>query len=209
MRRKIKLDLSGITAAKLIERIGTVVTKMTGNAHFPSPTPTLAELTDAMVALTSATVAASGRDRDAVLIRKQHELVVANLLRNLAGYITMTANGDGAIIASSGFELAKIPEPQPALSRPENFKARRGANTGEVEVSWRSVRNALNYEVEMTNGDPAIPTTEWEHVRTTAQVKVLFTGLGIGNFFSYRVKAVGRHGESPYSDVSVVMTAAA
>ncbi len=129
--------------------------------------------------------------------------------RNLAGYVTMTADGNGAVIVSAGFELARLPEPQPAVTRPVDFKAVRGAHTGEVELIWRTVRTAGSYVVEMITADPSLPGTEWTSVAITTKVKIKFERLSIGQYYYYRVKAVGRNNESPFSDVSLVMTAAA
>lgn len=209
MRRKIKLALAGVNAAALIEKCGTLITKLTDNANFPSPTPSLAELTAAVTELTSATIAASKGDRELILVRREQEIVVANMIRNLAGYVTMTADGNGAKIASAGFELVKLPEPQPAISRPVDFKAQRGAHTGEVELSWRLVRNAATYVVEMTTGDPQLPETTWATAAITTKVKIKFSDLNVGQFYYYRVKAIGRNSESPFSDISLVMTAVA
>lgn len=209
MRRKIKLALAGINAAALIEKSGILITKLTGNANFPSPTPSLADLTAAVTELTSATIAASRGDRELILIRKEQENVVANMIRTLAGYVTMTADGNGAKIASAGFELVKLPEPQPAITRPIDFKAIRGAQTGEVELSWRLVRNAASYVVEMTTGDPQLPETVWATAAITTKVKINFENLNVGQYYYYRVKAIGRNSESPFSDISLVMTAAA
>ena len=49
------------------------------------------------------------------------------MFRNLFGYVTMIADGNGVVIVSAGFELARLPEPQPAVTRPVDFKAVRGA----------------------------------------------------------------------------------
>src|SRR5690606_27317378 len=208
MRRKIKLDISGLNAAKLIEKAGTVVTRMTDNANFPSPTPSLAELTAAYEALAAAAVIAGRGDREAISARKEQELIVANMLRNIAAYIVLMADGNGTILLSSGFEIQSLPEPQPELSRPINFKAVRGAHEGEVDLGWKSVKGAMTYVVGMTTDDPKDPTAKWTNEALTTKVKVKFENMGIGNFLTFRVKAVGRNNESPWSDISMVMTAA-
>ncbi len=208
MRRKIKLGLSGLNASKLSEKAGTIVSKMTGNASFPTPTPSLADLTTAYEALDAAAIAASGGDRDAILLRSKQELVVANMLRTIASYVTMESDGDGATIASSGFDLQRLPEPLPMLVRPVDFKTLRGQHEGEVELSWKSVRGAMSYVIEMTTSDPSAPDTVWSAAAITTKVKYRFENLPIGNFYYYRMKAVGRKNESAWSDISMVMTAA-
>ena len=208
MRRKIKLGLAGLNASKLMNKVTVIVTKMTGNVNFPDPTPSLADLTTANEALSAANTAASSGDRDAILLRNNQEQVVANMLRTLASYITMVSNGDGAIIQSSGFELQNLPEPQPNLTRPADVKSVRGQQAGEVEVSWKSVQGAMSYLVEMTTGEPSDPASVWTTVAITTKVKAIFSNLDIGNFYYYRVRALGRNNESSWSDISMVMTAA-
>lgn len=208
MRRKIKLGLAGLNATKIIEKATLILTKMTGNANFPDPTPSLADLTAANEALSAANAAAASGDRAAITVRKNQEQVVANMLRTLAAYITMASDGNDAVIQSSGFELQNLPEPQPNLSRPVAFKSLRGQHQGDVELSWRRVRGAMSYLIEMTTGEPSNPNSVWTTVAITTKVKVGFSNLGIGNFYYYRVKGVGRNNESAWSDISMVMTAA-
>lgn len=208
MRRKIKLEVSGLNASKLITKSFRAITKMTGNASFPNPTPSLADLTTATEELVQATQVAAGGDRQAILIRDQKKQNVANMLRILGSYVTVAADGDGPILASSGFDLQNLPEPQPTITRPVDFVSERGKHVGEVNVTWQSVKGARLYIVEMTNADPSDPQAVWKEERTTAQAKANFMYTQIGSFFSYPVKAIGRNSESPWSDISVVMTAA-
>ena len=184
-----------------------MISKMTGNASFPSPTPSLADLTTANEALKAAETAASGGDRNAIMIRNDQQLVVANMMRTLAAYISMEANGDGALITSTGFELQRLPEPLPSITRPIDFLTNRGNHTGEVELTWKSVKGAQSYLVEMTLTDPS-EKAAWTTVAITSRVKTKLENLEIGKFFYFRVKAIGRSSESSWSDISMVMTAA-
>jgi len=71
------------------------------------------------------------------------------------------------------------------------------------------VRNAASYVMEMITADPSLPGKGWTSVAITTKVKIKFERLSIGQYYYYRVKAVGRNNESPFSDVRLVMTAAA
>lgn len=208
MRRKIKLAITGLNATKLVEKSFRIISMMTGNASFPTPTPSLADLTAATEALATASVPASGGDRHAILLRKDQEVVVANMLRTLGAYVTVEANGDGAVITSSGFELQRLPEPQSSISRPVDFVSERGKHSGGVELSWKSVLGAQSYVIDMTTGEPKDPLAVWTTVAITTKVKARFDNMEIGQFFYYRVKAIGRNSESPWSDISMVMAAA-
>ena len=207
MRRKLRLGLVALNATKLSKKADIVISKMTGNASFPSPTPSLADLTTANEALKAAETAASGGDRNAIMIRNDQQLVVANMMRTLAAYISMEANGDGALITSTGFELQRLPEPLPSITRPIDFLTNRGNHTGEVELTWKSVKGAQSYLVEMTLTDPS-EKAMWTTVAITSRVKTKLENLEIGKFFYFRVKAIGRSSESSWSDISMVMTAA-
>jgi|GEM_PF-3158351 len=44
---KIKLNLSALTVPEKIAKAQQIVTKMTGNVHFPTPTPNLTSVSDA------------------------------------------------------------------------------------------------------------------------------------------------------------------
>lgn len=135
-------------------------------------------------------------------------LVVANMLRTLGAYVTVEANGDGAILASSGYDLQNLPEPQPELAAPADFLSERGKHSGQINLSWKSVKGALSYVMEVTKGNPSDPLAVWSNAGVTTKVRAQFTNMELGSFFAHRVKAIGRNSESPWSDVSVVQAAA-
>lgn len=207
MKRQIKIGLSGLNASALIAKTEHIVAAMTGNANFPNPTPDLADLNAAKQALKDATRAAKFGDKRAILDRKDKEGVVKDLLRQLASYITMTANGDGAMIASSGFEVRRLPEPMPRLTRPLGFEAIRGEHSGTAVLEWKSVRGSQTYLIEVTTSDPGTSEAVWTTAAITTKVKHRIENLERGKYYWYRVMAIGRNTTSTYSDVSLLFAA--
>lgn len=181
---------------------------MTGNASFPNPTPSLADLTVATEDLATAASIAAGGDREAILVRDQKKLVVANMLRTLGAYVTVEGDGDGAILASSGFELQNLPEPQAPLEAPLDFISERGKHSGQINLTWKLVKGALSYVIHVTTGNPNDPQAVWTTAGITTKVKTSFDNMELGSFYAHRVRAIGRNSESPWSDVSVVQAAA-
>ena len=208
MRRKIKLEITGLNATLLIEKSFRIISKMTGNASFPTPTPSMADLTAATKDLAEAARIASGGDRQAILIRKDKERVVANMLRTLGAYVTVEGNGDGSVLDSSGFELQRLPEPQPPIGRPTGLVTERGAHAGAITVGWKSVKGAMSYVLQVSTVGKPLVEDDWTPALLTTKVKVGFPNMEIGKYFYYRVKAIGRNSESPWSNVSRVMPAA-
>lgn len=207
MKRQIKIGISGLNAAELIKKTDDIVMAMTGNANFPTPTPDLADITAANTELKNAAAQAGFGDRRAIYERNDKQAVVADLMRQLATYVALIANGDGAIIASSGFEVRRLPEPMPQLERPLNFVANRGVHEGSAELEWKSVRGSQTYLIEVTTTDPATSDAVWITAAITTRVKHSITNLDRGTYYWYRVKAIGRNTTSAFSDVSLLYAA--
>src|SRR5450755_3077375 len=89
----------------LIKLAQSVVQAMTGNAHFPSPTPALAVVSAAITALDAAETATKTRAKGTVQVRDKARAAVVSALRGVKVYVQQMsdANPDqaDAIIASA------------------------------------------------------------------------------------------------------------
>ncbi len=85
---------------------------MTNNPSFPSPIPTLADVQEATGAYAEALNAAASLGRVAVAEKKAARATLQGLLAQLGTYVMFVANGDEARPATSGYTLAKIPQPR-------------------------------------------------------------------------------------------------
>lgn len=203
----IKIGISGLTASELVSKAAELETKMDGNASFPTPTPTLVELADQRAVLREWITKAANGDREAIANRNAAYKTLADLMRQLAAYVTNVANGSETVILSSGFEVRRRPEPTPGLSRPVDVQADRTAKKGQVLVDWKPVRGSKTYVVEMTTDEPSSETAVWTILGYPSRSRYVVDNLQIGTFYYFRVRAIGVRDMSASSDVALVMAA--
>lgn len=175
----------------------TIIANMTGNAYFPTPVPTIANVTTAAADYSNALIEAKTGSRSAVAEKnsKREELVA--LLRSLAAYVNFAANGDMTKLLSSGFDISKTTVPV-VITKPENLQVLNGANSGELEVLVNRVKGATAYLHEYTTDDTA-QTVNWVSVASTSR-RIVFSNLQPGSKYYCRVGAVGPKGQLVYSD---------
>jgi hypothetical protein len=99
--RKIDTDLIAFTR--------NVITLMTGNAQYPTPSPALTVITTAVNALETAVHDALDGGKIAIATRNAARAEMLSLLRQLAAYVTGNCDADLVLLLSSGFEPVKAP----------------------------------------------------------------------------------------------------
>jgi hypothetical protein len=201
------MGLSGLNPTALAAKSENLEDAMTGNTDFPTPDPAIADITAARVALQNWIAKASFGDRRARDRRDDLALELRALLTKLAKYVAFTADGDRTIIRSSGFEVAKQPEPLPPLDRPTDLVAERSSHQGRVMLDWKSVRGTLNYLVEMTTDDPALVDANWSITGYTSKSRYQVDNLAPGTKYWFRVKSLGARDNSAFSDPALIMAA--
>jgi hypothetical protein len=205
---QIKIGLASLNTESLVLFTRQVLKNMDGNANFPTPTPALADITIKLDEYEELALAAQFRDKRAVLYRNNAGTELKAMLRTLGAYVSMVAEGADAIIVSSGFEVRSQSDPTPPLTVPVKLSAVRNSHSGRVELDWESVKNALNYVVEMTMDDVQSPEATWINVGTTSRSKFMVDDLNPGTMYSFRVKAFGRRNEdSAYSRPASIIAA--
>src|SRR6185312_6918556 len=96
----IVMPFSRLSDSKLLTKALDILASMTGNAFFPTPTPTLAVVGEAITAFQEALIGAATRDRSKVIIKNRARVNLIAILKALGNYVTFTANGDSAMIGS-------------------------------------------------------------------------------------------------------------
>lgn len=202
----IKAGLERLKAADLVGKSEHVETKMTGNVNFATPTPSLADVTAARTALAAALKEAQGRATAAIATKNAAAKTLRDLLVKLARYVNSVAGGDVEKAVSSGFELAKSPDPIDKLEAPSKFEAARGTIAGEVDLRWKGVRGGRLYQVYMCEGDPTTSET-WTEAGLCSRGRFTVKGLVSDKAYSFRAAALGAVGEGPVSETVMAKAA--
>jgi hypothetical protein len=179
------------------------LTGLTDNANFATPAPTLATVTTALSAFTVALADAvnGGKQMTAIKNAKRAELV--SLMRQLASYVTVTANGDMTKLLSSGFPYQKPTRSRiGALPAPEAPVLKHGALSGTVDTSITPVYGASSYNWRVALA--SAPSTFVQTAQTTGG-RHSFNGLIPGQIYNVEANAVGAAGPSDWSDVACLM----
>ncbi|MGI8436435.1 MAG: hypothetical protein ACR2NX_05960 [Chthoniobacterales bacterium] len=123
-------------------------------------------------------------------------------MRQLASYVTVAANGDLAVLVSSGFPIQKpTREKIGDLPTPEAPKTNHGELTGQVIAKTRAIYGAgvYNWRVALASS----PTTYVIEVQTTSS-RAVFEGLVAGQLYNIEVSATGAAGPSNFSVIGQV-----
>ncbi len=189
----IKAGLKSAKPADLVGKSEHIEADMTGNANFPTPSPKVSDLTAARTSLVAAISEAEGGAHAAIATKNAAAKTLAQLLTKMARYVNSVAAGDVAKAVSSGFELAKRPEPIDHLEAPTKFEGRTAAIAGQVDLRWKSVYGARMYFVYM------LENGVWKNIGMVSKARFTAAGLTTDKQYSFRVAAVGRIGEGPVS----------
>ena len=172
----------------------SIVAKMTGNASFPSPTPTLAVVIQAIHDLATAETAAIASTTGAVSARNEKKAALLTLLRQLMGYVQSVADADveqgASIIESASFAVRKA-----VAHKPRVFDAVQGAVSGSVKLVAATGARRASYEWQSSiDGGKT-----WVTAPSTLQAKTVITGLTPGASVLFRSRSVTKAGEGDWS----------
>ncbi|MFL6336180.1 MAG: fibronectin type III domain-containing protein [Pyrinomonadaceae bacterium] len=201
---KIKLNFGRLTIPEKIARTRQVVAALTGNANFPTPHPTLAEVSaaaDALEAAANTAQAARFEARRHTVAQGIKEDELQQLMTQVGAYVESVAGADEALIMSAGLEMrSAATADSTAPAAPETLSATTGNHEGEVELSWDTVRGARSYVVERSTDPQAGP---WTQAGVSPRSSLIIEGLESGKRYYFRVAAVTLNGQSPWSNHAV------
>lgn len=185
----------------LVTYAQSVITAMTNNPHFPTPSPALAEVSTALTALQTSESAALTRVKGAVVARNDKRAALVKLLQELRGYIQRIADADpensATIIQSSGLPARKTP-----AHRPRVFTAKPGAVSGSADVIAATAARRASYEWQYsTDGGKT-----WIEAAPSLRSRTTITNLPVASMAQFRYRSVTKAGPSDWSQpVSLVV----
>lgn len=177
------------------------ITKKTGEngADFVTPNPPLLEVEDAIEQLLKATVDALAGGYELTYAKNAANEALHSKMVQLQSYVQNISGGNEGILLKSGFELKKVPTPNPAPGQVENLSAIPSLTQGEILLNWDVLKYTKVYQVEMwteaENGDGF-----WNPIATTTKSKFTQTDLATGTVYRFRVAGIGNDDAvGPYS----------
>jgi hypothetical protein len=178
----------------LITYATSVVTALTGNAYFASPSPPLAVLTASIGDLHTAEAAALARTKGAVAARDDKRATLVMQLQELKAYVQKTADSNlengATIIQSAGLAVRKAP-----VHVPRTFAATPGAVSGSAKLIAASAARRASYEWQYSTD----AGKTWVLAPCTLQAKTTLTGLTVGSTVEFRYRPVVKTGEGDWS----------
>jgi len=189
--------------APFTAKVTTILQYMTGNPAYPTPTPTLDAVETAFDAYKVAVgeAAQGGVQNTAARNARRAELVA--LVRQLASYVSTTANGNIEILLSSGFPVQKPSRtPIGPLPAPDAPRVTQGAVSGSLNVATSPVTGASSYNWSVAL--ESSPDVDAADAQTTG-ARAIFGGLTPGQVYLVSVNAVGAAGVSDWSDYGTLM----
>ncbi|MES2706461.1 MAG: fibronectin type III domain-containing protein [Verrucomicrobiota bacterium] len=176
---------------------------MKENKHFPEPSPSaevfdtvLKEFADKLTEITTTETTLGTLNADRVKLRDKMEFT----LNSRQGHVETVAKENDAVILSAGFTLRSAPTATTSLAAPDQVTATMGDAPGEIDLSWHRVPKARTYVVEMRNHSDTAAPGPWSQAKLSTRSSTTITGLGSGQRYAFRIRAIGPHDlESPWS----------
>lgn len=195
----LKKGLSRLNTTELLAKAGFIAERMTGNPAFPSPTPTLITVGEAITALQTAHVDSLEGGLTAIATRRVREAELRLLLNQVAGHVSSLAEGNELAILSSGFTVVRAGTPSPEPTSPVDVRVSISEHVGRADLRWSAVDVAVSYHTQWTSD----PTNEelWKLVAVSTRAQSKVTGLSSGRVAYFRIAAIGTAGMGPWSQV--------
>ncbi len=198
MINKLKLNFRGFTDSDMLTKARQILHDMTGNPHFPTPVPPLANLQAAVDAYSEALVNATDRGRLFVAEKNAARQALETLLAELGMYVMYVAKGDDVVLTSSGFDLAK-PRENTTITNPGPVILTNGISSGELISRVDGQAGAKGYSHEYTLF-PVTAQSVWTSTRSSRS-KATFTNLQPGTQYAVRVGVWGSNEQVAYSKI--------
>jgi len=198
MSTKVSLSFGELSDTQLDNFAQGVIAALTGNATYPTPPVTLANLQAALDDYTAKMAAAQNGGVFDTAAKNNSRNMLEGLLRKVAAYVQMMCNEDPALLLSSGFQMQSTNRSSTPLEKPKGLSIKNGV-AGQLVARVDAVKNANTYEgrIKPANGDWLLSIFSGDSRRIT------FLGLTSGTNYTIEVRALGGStGQSDWSDPS-------
>jgi hypothetical protein len=199
---RIKLNFRQLSIPDKIVRARQVVTSLTGNPAFPTPSPAMTVVTAAIDGLETDHAEAQAARQSAktkTSAQNQSEDVLDKVISQLAAYVDSVGGDNEELIRSAGMDVRAVASAATENpGQPTALSATAGDHEGEIDLAWDTVAGARSYVIEKSADPPT--TTSWAQGVVSTKSRATINGLTPGTRYWFRVAAVGTGGQSGWSD---------
>ena len=183
---QLALKLTKATLAALKTLASSIKSGLTGNASFPTPNPTPANIQtaiDEMEAQENALALAESKVEEEREMLAQKRLALENILRAVAANCMDTVKLDPEDVARAKLMSAMLPlradnAPVDEIESPDNFFVTQGDHSGEADGGCDRVKNAKLYRVRFGTNVNGPFQTVYEGTKSSFTAKSLPIGEG-------------------------------
>jgi hypothetical protein len=192
----IKLGFTRLPTSNKIVQARLYVSKMSNNAAFAAPEPTLASIAAAATTLENAYNAAKDGSKTKIAEAKAATTALVQLINLLATYVQYQSKGDATLIESTGFAVRQLNNKANDMPMVTNVIAAIGINDGEVQLKWKRIPTCKIYLIEQSPDG----NTNWTYTSESPTRTTTLKGLPTATKIWLRIAAFGAKGKGPWSD---------
>ena len=190
------LGMSGMTAPEKVLKARKIAGKLTGNADYTTPKPTIVQITDSATALETAYNNSRNKDEGMLKIYRAKLKAFRLLMVLVLAYIQQESGGDELIIESAGVTTKKPPAPSQPVGKVINLRGGQGTLAGQTILKWKALDRKKSYIV-----DKSADSITWEDAKSPCtKATVVVTGLVPETYTWFRVAGVNGFGQGEWSD---------
>lgn len=197
----IALNTSRLPIADKLVRGQDIMTKSTDNPDVPGNTAVLGLFSTAQTNLDAANAKWEAHKQAGAMImaeREAAELEWDGAIVGLAAFTQSATGGSAPKILSTGFDVRAEPAPAQPVGQVMDVRVTFNGMPGYSKVGWKREANADAYVVQRSP-DP-ITEAGWANQGTVTEAKFEGNGVVPGQKYWYRVAAVNRLGQGPWSE---------
>jgi hypothetical protein len=172
-----------------------VQTALTGNPHFPNPTPTLAVLAADIAAFDLAETAAASKTKGAATNRNGKKAKVVQDLRHLRDYVQGVAENVTTdpltVVESAGLKVKKA-----RTQHKQALVVKDTTTSGTVSLVAKAVALVATYYWQYS-----LDGKTWTSCPDTMKASIIVAGLTAGQTYSFRFRTLTRAGASDFTQV--------
>jgi hypothetical protein len=183
---RVSLGFAQMPDTALDDFAGAVITGLTGNAAFPAPLVTVAELTTLKTAFEQALANAAQGGTAATAAKNSARDALVAALRKDANYVEMISDQNLSTLLTSGYESTSTNRQQTILEKVQ-ITGIENPQSGQLKARINPVPNARGFDGRIKTG-----AGDWGPIQSFANSKsIVFKDLTPGTVYTIEIRGVG------------------